>query len=80
MVLAFASLLDEWDEVLLTNPCYACYPKFVTVFDGIPVEHPCFRGRGISVSGGGSQEQAESEGKGIPAEFAIQSYRYHDVG
>jgi len=37
MVLVFASLLDEGDEVLLTNPCYACYPKFVSVFDGTPV-------------------------------------------
>jgi aspartate/methionine/tyrosine aminotransferase len=37
MVLAFASLLDSGDEVLLTDPCYACYPKFVTVFDGVPV-------------------------------------------
>jgi aspartate/methionine/tyrosine aminotransferase len=37
MVLAFASLLDSGDEVLLTNPCYACYPKFIGVFDGISV-------------------------------------------
>lgn len=36
MVLAFASLLDEGDRVLLTNPGYACYPKFVSVFDGVP--------------------------------------------
>ena len=36
MVLAFASLLDKGDRVLLTNPGYACYPKFVSVFDGVP--------------------------------------------
>ena len=47
MVLVFASLLDSGDEVLLTNPCYACYPKFVSVFDGVPVGIPVSESEGF---------------------------------
>ena len=50
MVLAFASLLDPGDEVLLSNPCYACYPKFITVFDGVPVSIPVCEGEGFQYS------------------------------
>ncbi len=37
MLLVFAALLDPGAEVLLTNPHYACYPNFVTAFEGVPV-------------------------------------------
>ena len=40
MLLAFAALLEAGSEVLMTDPCYACYPKFVSVFDGVPVFIP----------------------------------------
>ena len=36
MVLIFAGLLDPGDEVLLTDPHYACYPNFVRLVDGVP--------------------------------------------
>ena len=37
MLLVFAALLDPGAEVLLTDPHYACYPNFVSAFDGVPV-------------------------------------------
>jgi aspartate/methionine/tyrosine aminotransferase len=40
MLLVFASLLDPGDEVLLTDPHYACYPNFVSAFAGVPVRIP----------------------------------------
>ena len=40
MVLVFAALLDPGGEVLLTDPHYACYPNFVTAFEGVPVRIP----------------------------------------
>ncbi len=40
MLLVFAALLDPGDEVLLTDPHYACYPNFVTAFGGVPVRIP----------------------------------------
>ncbi len=37
MLLAFSVLLNPGDEVVLTNPGYACYPNFVRYADGSPV-------------------------------------------
>jgi (5-formylfuran-3-yl)methyl phosphate transaminase len=36
MVLIFAGLLNPGDEVLLTDPHYACYPNFILLVDGTP--------------------------------------------
>ena len=37
MLLLFGHLLDHGDEVVLTDPCYACYPNFVRYAEGRPV-------------------------------------------
>jgi len=37
MLLLFATLLDEGDEVILPDPSYACYPNFIRFVDGLPV-------------------------------------------
>lgn len=36
MLLLFAALLEEGDEVILPDPSYACYPNFITFFGGCP--------------------------------------------
>jgi (5-formylfuran-3-yl)methyl phosphate transaminase len=38
MMLLFGHLLDGGDEVVLSNPYYACYPNFIRFADGVPVE------------------------------------------
>jgi aspartate/methionine/tyrosine aminotransferase len=38
MLLLFAALLDPSDEVIMSDPCYACYPNIVDFVDGQPVE------------------------------------------
>jgi (5-formylfuran-3-yl)methyl phosphate transaminase len=38
MMLLFGHLLDAGDEVVLSNPYYACYPNFIRYADGVPVE------------------------------------------
>jgi len=40
MLLVFALLVDEGDEVVLGTPHYPCYPNFVRVFGGRPVLVP----------------------------------------
>lgn len=40
MMLLFAALLDPGDEVIVSNPCYACYPNFVRFAGGVPVSVP----------------------------------------
>ncbi|MCL6645896.1 MAG: aminotransferase class I/II-fold pyridoxal phosphate-dependent enzyme [Dehalococcoidia bacterium] len=47
MLLLFAALLDPGDEVILSNPCYACYPNIVEFVDGVPVEVPVFEEEGF---------------------------------
>ena len=36
MILIFAALLDQGDEVALTDPHYACYPNFLRLVDAKP--------------------------------------------
>lgn len=40
MMLLFSALLDPGSEVILSNPCYACYPNFVRFAGGVPVLVP----------------------------------------
>ena len=37
MFMLFATLLEAGDEVILSNPHYACYPNFIRFFEGRPV-------------------------------------------
>lgn len=37
MVLVFSALLNPGDGIILTNPCYACYPNIVEFVGGKPV-------------------------------------------
>ena len=37
MMLLFSALLDRGDQVILSDPYYACYPNFVKYADGVPV-------------------------------------------
>jgi aspartate/methionine/tyrosine aminotransferase len=36
MLLVFFALLEHGDEVILSDPHYACYPNFITIADGVP--------------------------------------------
>ena len=47
LLLLFAALLDPGDEVILSNPGYACYPNIVEFVDGRPVEVPVFEEDGF---------------------------------
>ncbi len=40
MLLMFAALLETGDEIILSDPCYACYPNFVSFCGGQPVYVP----------------------------------------
>ena len=40
MMLLFSALLDRGDQVILSDPYYACYPKFVKFAEGEPVYVP----------------------------------------
>ncbi|MFZ0134380.1 MAG: aminotransferase class I/II-fold pyridoxal phosphate-dependent enzyme, partial [Desulfobacterales bacterium] len=40
MLLLFAALLDPGDQVIVSDPHYACYPNFIRFVDGEPVFVP----------------------------------------
>jgi aspartate/methionine/tyrosine aminotransferase len=40
MLLTFLAMLDPGDRVIMTDPCYACYPNFVRSCHGEPVRLP----------------------------------------
>ena len=47
MMLLFTALLNAGDEVILSNPCYACYPNFVRYAGGVPAEVPTYEAEGF---------------------------------
>ncbi len=52
MLLLFMSLLERGDQVLLSDPHYACYPKFVKYADGEPVYLPVEEDDGFQLQPG----------------------------
>ncbi|AEB10012.1 pyridoxal phosphate-dependent aminotransferase [Desulfobacca acetoxidans] len=49
MLLIFAALLDPGDEIILTDPHYACYPNFVRLVDAVPRYAPIRETDGFQV-------------------------------
>jgi len=47
MLLVFSSLLDAGDEVVISDPHYACYPNFIRLVDGVPVTVPVYEEDGF---------------------------------
>jgi aspartate/methionine/tyrosine aminotransferase len=47
MLLVFAALLEAGDEVILSDPGYACYPNFIRFVDGIPAPVPVYQEDGF---------------------------------
>lgn len=47
MFTLFAVILDPGDEVIISDPHYACYPNFIKFMQGIPVTVPVFESDGF---------------------------------
>ena len=45
--MTFAALIEPGDEVILSDPHYACYPNFIRFLDGVPVTVPVFEEDGF---------------------------------
>ncbi len=37
MLILFSSILNRGDEIIISDPHYACYPNFINFFEGVPV-------------------------------------------
>jgi aspartate/methionine/tyrosine aminotransferase len=47
ILLVFSALLDPADEVIISDPHYACYPNFIKFVQGVPVTVPVFEEDGF---------------------------------
>ena len=47
MFVMFAALLEIQDEVIISDPHYACYPNFIKFMQGIPVTTPVYEEDGF---------------------------------
>ncbi|MBI5581641.1 MAG: pyridoxal phosphate-dependent aminotransferase [Deltaproteobacteria bacterium] len=47
ILLVFSALLDPGDEVIISDPHYACYPNFIKFVQGVPVGVPVFEEDGF---------------------------------
>jgi aspartate/methionine/tyrosine aminotransferase len=47
MLLVFSALLEPGDEVIVSDPGYACYANFIKFLDGVPAEVPVYEEDGF---------------------------------
>jgi len=47
MLLTFSALLERGGEIIVSNPCYACYPNFILYAGGVPREVKVYEEKGF---------------------------------
>ncbi|MDD1733514.1 MAG: pyridoxal phosphate-dependent aminotransferase [Methanothrix sp.] len=57
MMLAFAALLESGDEVIISDPGYACYPNFINFLGAAPARVPVFEQDGFQLTVKAIQER-----------------------
>jgi aspartate/methionine/tyrosine aminotransferase len=65
MFLMFAALLDAGDEVVVSDPRYACYSNFIKFLQGIPVTVPVYEEDGFQYRPGAIQDKITARTKAI---------------
>jgi aspartate/methionine/tyrosine aminotransferase len=65
MMLLFSALLEEGDEVIISDPGYACYPNFIKFLGGRAVSVPVYETDGFQYRPEMIQERITDRTKGI---------------
>ncbi len=65
MLLLFSAIVDPKDEIVISNPHYACYPNFIRFADGIPVSVPVVEAEGFQYTPEAIGEKLSPKTKGI---------------
>jgi len=63
--LVFAALLEKGDEVIISDPHYACYPNFIKFVGGVPVTIPVFEEDGFQYRPAAIREKISPNTKAI---------------
>jgi aspartate/methionine/tyrosine aminotransferase len=65
MFLLFSALLEKGDEVIISDPHYACYPNFIQFVEGVPVNVPVYEEDGFQYRIEAIQEKITKKTKAI---------------
>ena len=65
ILLVFSALLDPGDEVIISDPHYACYPNFIKFVQGVPVSVPVFEEDGFQYRPEAIREKITARTKAI---------------
>ncbi len=65
MFLLFSALLEEGDEVIVSDPHYACYPNFIRFVQGVPVAVPVYEEDGFQYRPEAIREKITNRTKAI---------------
>ncbi len=65
MLILFATILNAGDEIIISDPHYACYPNFIRFFEGIPVTVNVYEEEGFQYTPEGIKEKINRSTKGI---------------
>ena len=65
MMLLFSALLERGDEVIISDPGYACYPNFINFLGGIPVRVPVYEADGFQYQPAAIRERITNKTKAI---------------
>ena len=65
MLLLFSALVNPGDEIIISDPHYACYANFITYVQGIPVTVPIYENEGFIFTPDAIQKKITSRTKAI---------------
>ena len=65
MFLIFSALLENGDEVIISDPHYACYPNFIRFLQGVPVIVPVYEDDGFQYRPKAIEEKITNRTKAI---------------
>ena len=65
MLILFAALINPQDEIIISDPYYACYPNFIKFNKGIPVTVPVYENDGFQYTSDAIKEKISKNTKAI---------------
>jgi aspartate/methionine/tyrosine aminotransferase len=65
MMLVFAALLEKGQEVIISDPGYACYPNFIKFLGGVPARVPVYEKDGFQLRPEAIRERISRKTKAI---------------
>jgi len=65
MLILFAAILSRGDEIIISDPHYACYPNFIKFFEGTPVSVDVYEEEGFQFTTGAIREKISKRTQGI---------------